>query len=137
MTVEAGEVARDLFRYQNAKEMTADELVSTFVPTKTFDQALVAKNQILLGTRGSGKTALARMLSHSHLVAWASQKDPGVRPEENVCTYISCSDLMGARPTASTELVRWIVNAATVSAFLETASSCLRTYCPNPDERLV
>lgn len=58
---------RDLFEIENARNLTTEELVETFVPTANFWKLVSAKNHIILGSRGSGKTALAKMLSHNHL----------------------------------------------------------------------
>src|SRR5437016_3089646 len=58
---------RDLFEIENARNLTRDELVATFIPTRPFWRLLSAKNHVILGSRGSGKTALAKMLSHDHL----------------------------------------------------------------------
>ena len=58
---------RNLFDIENARNLNRDEVVATFVPTDTFWRLLSPKNHIVLGARGSGKTALAKMLSHDHL----------------------------------------------------------------------
>ena len=57
----------DLFEKENARDLTAEQLVSTFVPTDTYYKLLSGRNQIVLGSRGSGKTSIAKMLSHYHL----------------------------------------------------------------------
>ena len=61
---------RNLFEIQNARNLTREEVVRTFVPPKSFWRLLSPKNHILLGSRGSGKTAIAKMLSHDHLSKW-------------------------------------------------------------------
>src|ERR1039457_3078594 len=60
-------IRRNLFEIENARNLSRDELVETFVATKSFWRLLSAKNHIVLGARGSGKTAIAKMLSHDHL----------------------------------------------------------------------
>src|SRR4051812_12557286 len=60
-------VSRDLFEIENARNLSRDELVATFIPQQVFWRLLSAKNHVILGSRGSGKTALAKMLSHDHL----------------------------------------------------------------------
>jgi len=58
---------KSAFGIDNAKQMDVKETVDFFVPQKNFDRLLVKKNQILLGSRGSGKTTWVRMLAHDHL----------------------------------------------------------------------
>jgi len=41
----------------------ARKIATTFLPTKSFWRLLSAKNHVILGARGSGKTAIARMLA--------------------------------------------------------------------------
>src|SRR5688572_26739899 len=61
---------RNLFEVENARNLTRDEVVRTFVPPQAFWRLLSAKHHVLLGSRGSGKTAIAKMLSHDHLSRW-------------------------------------------------------------------
>src|ERR1700741_4868441 len=74
---------RDLFEIENASNLTRDELVETFVPTQAFWRLLSAKNHIVLGARGSGKTALAKMLSHDHLSRFKNERSQGIIASKN------------------------------------------------------
>src|SRR5688572_9528337 len=65
---------RDLFEIETARDLSRDELTATFVPTTAFWRLLSARNHIVLGARGSGKTSLARMLSHDHLSRCSDQR---------------------------------------------------------------
>ena len=58
---------RNLFDLDNARYLRKKELVDTFIPTSSFEEILSPKNQIIIGSRGSGKTALLKMISHDHL----------------------------------------------------------------------
>jgi len=55
------------FRESQARSGSAAEIVSEFFPTSTFWSLFNHQHEILLGTRGSGKTYLLRMMSYSLL----------------------------------------------------------------------
>ena len=63
------------FEIENARNMSRSEVVSTFVPTDNFYGLLNAKHHVVIGSRGSGKTAIAKMLSHDYLVGLAERGD--------------------------------------------------------------
>ena len=65
---------RNLFEIDNARNLSKEELVETFIPTQSFWRLLSAEHNILLGARGQGKTAVAKMLSHDHLADLAETK---------------------------------------------------------------
>src|ERR1039458_168190 len=52
------------FEADNAKQLSVEKTVRYFVPPANFESLLDAKNHILLGSRGSGKTTWVRMLAH-------------------------------------------------------------------------
>jgi predicted ATPase len=68
---------RTAFGIDNAKQLDVAATVRFFVPQAAFSRLFVAKNQILLGARGSGKTTWVRMLAHDHVTLAA--KDPSER----------------------------------------------------------
>jgi len=55
------------FENDNAKYLNPEEIARTFVPLEVYWTLFSEKNHVVLGTRGSGKTAIGRMLSHDHL----------------------------------------------------------------------
>src|SRR5438876_7799720 len=55
------------FRESQARSGSAAEIISEFFPTSTFWSLFNHQHEILLGTRGSGKTYLLRMMSYSLL----------------------------------------------------------------------
>lgn len=57
----------DPFGNDNAKYLNPYDVARTFVPISAFWHLFNDGNHIVLGTRGSGKTAIAKMLSHDHL----------------------------------------------------------------------
>lgn len=84
---------RYLFEVDNARNLSKDELVDTFIPTQSFWRLLSAKHTVLLGARGQGKTAIAKMLSHDHLAALARTKqepraESAILNQEFIGTYL-------------------------------------------------
>ena len=59
--------AFDPFGNDNAKYLNPGDVARTFVPIAAFWKLFTDKNHVVLGTRGSGKTAIAKMISHDHL----------------------------------------------------------------------
>lgn len=60
-------VGFDPFGNDNAKYLKPEDVARTFVPIAAFWKLFSDKNHVVLGTRGSGKTAIAKMVSHNHL----------------------------------------------------------------------
>jgi hypothetical protein len=145
MTTEPRPFRRDLFEIENARNLTRDELVSTFVPTKTFWRLISAKHHIVLGSRGSGKTALAKMLSHDHLSRLSTEDRARhvVEAKSFVGIYVPTKlEWVGGlknKPWQTEqekeEFFQWRLNVATCLAFLITLRSCLDTYVPDPGIR--
>lgn len=128
---------RNFFETDNARALAPPEVAATFVATESFWRLLSAKNHIVLGSRGSGKTVLARMLSHDHLKLFDEQ-----RAKE----FVAARLFMGIYVPARLEWVgalrnkpwqsereaeaffEWRLNVATCLAFLQTVGSCLTHY---------
>lgn len=130
-------MARDLFEIENAKNLTRDELVATFVPTKSFWRLLSPKNHIVLGARGSGKTALAKMLSHDHLSRFRDERAvETIRQKALIGIYVatnlewagSLKNKPWLTATESEQYFQWRLNIATCAAALITFRSCLLRY---------
>src|ERR1051325_11632498 len=80
---------RNLFEIENARNLNPRELVETFVPTQSFWRLLSAKHHVVLGSRGSGKTALAKMLSHDHLSLMNEERaQAAIRAQDFIGVYI-------------------------------------------------
>ena len=135
---------RNLFEIENARNLTRSELVSTFVPTESFWRLLSAKNHIVLGARGSGKTALAKMLSHDHL---ALLNDPTaraiVRQQDFIGIYVPTKlEWVGGLRNKywQTEgqkesFFQWRLNLSSCVSLLYTIESCIRSYCKDEGDQ--
>ncbi len=137
---------RNLFELDNARNLSRGELVHTFVPTIRFWKLLSAKHHVILGSRGSGKTAMGRMLAHDHLSAW--------RGEERVLKIIHERSFVGMfMPTGlewvgglrnkpwqnedeQEQLFQWRFNLNSCAAMVTALQSCIDTYSRTPAERV-
>lgn len=136
----------DLFQVDNAKGLTRRNMVETFVPTDSFWRLLSSRNHLVLGSRGSGKTALARMVSHSHLSLFsASNKRARSIIESKSFIGIYSPTSLGwvgglkNKPWFSEQeaelFFQWRLNLSTCQSFVDTLRSCLDTYIENKGER--
>jgi hypothetical protein len=132
---------RNLFEIDNARNLSRQELVETFIPTQSFWRLLSAKHHVVLGARGQGKTALAKMLSHDHLALLAQTRDEpraksAVRDQEFIGIYLPTRlEWVGGLKNKSwlsekdrEELFQWRLNIASCIAFIPIAKSCILTY---------
>lgn len=132
---------RNLFEVDNARNLSRQELVETFIPTQSFWRLLSAKHHVVLGARGQGKTALAKMLSHDHLTLMAQTRDEprarsAISNQEFIGTYLPTRlEWVGGLKNKSwlnerqrEELLQWRLNIASCIAFIPIAASCISTY---------
>jgi len=138
-------IPRNLFEVDNARYLTTSEVVNTFVPTDSLWRLLSAKNHIVLGARGSGKTALFRMLAHSHLSRY---EDPRARKiiasKGFIGFYLPAkADWIGGLKNKTwldsdkrEEVFSWRLNLAACIALAATLRSCLDVYYLEPAERI-
>lgn len=135
---------RDLFEIENARNMNRDEVVQTFIPTNSFWRLLSSKNNIVLGSRGSGKTALIKMLSHNHLSKFDDPKAKRIIDSKSfigiyITTNVEWAGSLKNKIWQSTEeseyLFQWKINIASCLGFLVTITSCLETYISDLRDR--
>lgn len=135
---------RDLFEIENARNLTRRELIATFVPTKSFWRLLSAKNHIVLGSRGSGKTALAKMMSHDHLSQLEHERARQIILSKAyigvyVPTRLEWVGGLKNKPWQTErekeEFFQWRLNLSTCLALLATLSSCLEAYVEDRGQR--
>jgi len=135
----------NLFTLDNARDLSRDELVSTFLPTSYFENLLAPKNQIVIGSRGSGKTALLKMLSHDHL---SRLEFPLAKEIIKNQTYIGIFISMKTKFTGGLKnknwqpdedkenYFQWLMNLASCFSLLDALKSCLKTYTKIENERI-
>jgi hypothetical protein len=137
-----------IFEVDNARNLSMNRLVSTFIPTQAFWRLLTPKHHVVLGARGQGKTALAKMLSHDHLVCLAkTRKDDAVRSivAEQSCIGIylptrlewvgGVKNKIWLDEKDRESLFNWRLNIASCIAFLTSVRSCLSEYVKDEDRR--
>jgi len=60
MSAEVASPKRNLFEIENARNLSRQELVETFVPTQSFWRLLSAKHHVVLGSRVLARQRLRR-----------------------------------------------------------------------------
>lgn len=137
MSISRAKYRRNLFELDNAKNLSRDQLIKTFVPIPQFWRLLSSKNHVILGARGSGKTALAKMLSHDHLSQFPdSCAQEAIKAKSYIGMYIPTSvEWVGALKNKpwqtekqAEEFFQWRLNVASCLAYLVSLRSCLNTY---------
>jgi hypothetical protein len=135
---------QNLFEIDNARNLNRDELVATFVPTKAFWRLLSAKHHVILGSRGSGKTAIAKMLSHDHLARLIENRTQTIIADKAfigiyVPTELEWVGGLKNKPWQTErekeEFFQWRLNLSTCLALLRTLRSCLETYFDDKGKR--
>jgi hypothetical protein len=77
--VEETDIDASLVSAFNARNLTAREIASSFVPPDAFYNLIALDNCLLSGPRGSGKTTLLRMLQPEGLEVWSGPTADEVR----------------------------------------------------------
>jgi hypothetical protein len=136
---------RDLFALHNARYLFKKELAETFVVTESFKRLLSPKNQIIIGSRGSGKTALLKALSHDHLALLDNDFAREIIANQTyIGIHISTKTKFGGglrnkdwqNETEKEFHFKWLMNIASCLALLECLKSCLNVYVLDPQERI-
>ncbi len=131
----------NIFEHSNARYFTSNQLAEEFVWTPAFESLISNKNHIILGSRGSGKTALIKMLSHECLTKLDNEKAKQIIDERSfIATYIplkvewvnSIGDI-----DDNNQLFKWSLNLSSCARFLDTIRSCLHSYVENEIDRIV
>jgi len=125
------------FENDNARNSTPDDLPYQFVWTTDFARLISSKNHVLIGARGSGKTAIIKMLSHEYLARLNHEAAAKlIRDKSFVGTYVpmrlSWVGGLKNKPWLTEKgrenHFQWRLNVACCSAFISTLESCLRAY---------
>ncbi len=132
------------FDKDNAKNMSVDDIVDTFVATPEYWQLLDKKNHVVIGSRGSGKTVLAKMLSHQHMSKY-KHKDAKtiIRNKDFIGIYLPTNvEWVGSlnnkkwKDTETEKIFfQWRMNVAVCEALLSSLESCLSEYINDDKQR--
>ncbi|MFZ5957766.1 hypothetical protein ACOXVJ_09660 [Pseudomonas knackmussii] len=134
------------FENDNARNSTPEDLPYQFVWTGDFERLISAKNHVLIGARGSGKTAIIKMLSHEYLSRFKHDEALKLISSRNfIGTYVPMrlSWVGGLKskpwlsPAGREKHFQWRLNVACCSAFLSTIESCLQAYFTDELKRII
>jgi len=139
-----GTTGSNPFREVQAKTFGDDKLVTEFYPTTSYLSLFNEQHEILLGSRGSGKTAILRMLSYSCLKRIT---DSRVRKFADQHRYFGFYiplhlEFMASLPqdsfdgTGNTEFFQFAFNCAAAKAFLTEIQTLTQDTFKNSHERL-
>lgn len=135
------------FEIDNARNLSKQQLVSTFIPTTTFFRLLSRKHHIVFGARGQGKTAIAKMISFDHLSSYAPLDDTIkgiIDNQEYIGMYLPTKlEWVGSLQTKTWKNVaekeknfQWKVNLSSCLSFLTTAHACTNYYIDDDLQRI-
>jgi len=140
------EPRQSLFEDNNARSQSLTEVVETFVPPESYWRLLSSKNHVLLGSRGSGKTAVLKMLSHDHLSQFRNAAARrAIDQQRFVGLYVPMrAEWVGTlknktwhSPEEQEAWFQWRLNISTCAAFIDTMQSCLSAYISSDSMRIV
>ena len=131
---------RNLFEVDNARYLSTEEVVRTFVATDSLWRLISSKNHIVLGARGSGKTALLRMLAHSHLSRYPITRAKKIIESRSFIGFYlpakadwvgGLKNKMWLNANEKEAIFNWRLNLASCISLATALESCLRTYFPD------
>lgn len=134
------------FENDNARNSTVEDLPKQFVWTKTFGRLISQKNHIVLGARGSGKTAIVKMLSHEYLSKLDHpQAKQVIRSRKFVGIYVPMRLSWVGELKSSVWLTeseqelhfKWRLNVSCCASYLNTLRSCIDCYSGDIAERIL
>lgn len=138
-------IERNVFEIDNARNQYERQLPSTFVATPIYWRLFSPKNQILVGTRGSGKTAILKMLTLPYLVNFDDENAKGIaRSRAFLGIYVPITTLwLGpiktnsfANPEEKGREFLWHLSIAACQAFTKTLESALESFYSDSVKRL-
>ncbi|EMC2478124.1 hypothetical protein ACPF31_002156 [Vibrio cholerae] len=131
----------DIFESSNARTIGAKQLSYEFIWTDSFSEILTENNQVILGSRGSGKTALVKMLSHSNLKNIKDERAQSIIKDKSIiATYVPLKvdwvNSVNNFGDHTDEYFKWSLNLSTCSRLIETIKSCIEEYIEDEIEQL-
>lgn len=134
------------FESANARDHNPEVLTSQFVWTDFFERLITTKNHIVLGARGSGKTALVKMLSHEYLSKYdhprarqiiASKKFIGIYVPMRLDWVGGLKNKPWLSEGDAEKYFQWRLNIVCCAALIGTLKSCIHSFISSSDERLL
>jgi len=132
-----------LFESSNARNLNASQLTNEFIWTESFDSLLSLQNQIILGSRGSGKTALIKMLAHENLSKVTDKYSKArvvLDKREFIATYVPLRvewvNSLNNFESDKEKYFIWSLNLSLCSRLLDTIKSCIDNYFHDEIEQL-
>ncbi|ANE75845.1 hypothetical protein [Dickeya solani] len=124
-----------LFESSNARSLNSNQLTSEFIWTESFDLLFSSQNQVILGSRGSGKTALIKMLSHDNLSKLATHYPKAkeiIDSRKFIATYVPLRvewvNSLNNFEEKKEEYFVWSLNLSLCAKLLDTIRSCIDFY---------
>lgn len=132
------------FHEAQAKTFGEDKLIAEFFPTSAYLSLFNEQHEVLIGSRGSGKTAILRMLSYSCLRLIANSATTRFIAERRFIGFYVPLHLewMASLPqlsedgSESTEYFQFAFNCKAAQAFLKELKILVRDLFPATMERL-
>ncbi|MBC6986176.1 hypothetical protein [Alteromonas sp. BZK5] len=133
---------KNVFESSNARDMTTKQLASEFIWTNTFERLFSKRNHIILGARGTGKTAFAKMLAFDGLSQYTDERAKKIiRNKQFIATFVPFKpEFLAKLKTIQIDsqledfFFIWGVNLSSSSRFLNVAKHCVRAYSKNSIE---
>ncbi|MEE4448317.1 ORC-CDC6 family AAA ATPase [Serratia sp. C2(1)] len=133
-----------IFENSNARSLNTKQLASEFIWTESFDFLFSSQNQVILGSRGSGKTALIKMLSHDNLSQLADNYPKAkeiIDSRTFIATYVPLRvewvNSLNNFEDKKEEYFVWSLNLSLCAKLLDTIRSCIDCYISDEYHQLV
>lgn len=130
----------------NARDMSSKKTAEVFVVTEDYVKLATPRNTIVLGSRGSGKTQLLRMLSYDLMCQLDRTKFTNL-PDKNslIGIYVAFSsfwakdmkDKSWEKEQDYLYSFQWRVNLATCSAFIQCVNGILKEVVEDKFDRII
>lgn len=138
-------MSRNVFESSNARDMTSTQLASEFIWTNTFERLFSKRNHIILGARGTGKTAFAKMLAFDALSQYEDRRAQRLISKRSfVATFVSFKPEFLAKLSSieddsqkSNFFFVWGVNLSSCSRFIDIVKHCIKSYSKSNVEAVI
>lgn len=131
---------KNVFESSNARDMSTKQLASEFIWTSTFERLFSKRNHIILGARGTGKTAFAKMLAFDGLSQYDDPRAKSIVSKKSfIATFVPFKpEFLAKLKTIQTDeslgdfFFIWGVNLSSCSRFINVAKHCVHKYSKSP-----